>query len=51
MTRFPSLPRKKSKGEGTISDFFKGFFQRFLGKNLGTVATSFRALREKHPYF
>jgi len=44
---FSSLPRKKSKGEGTISDFFKGFFQcslgkiqRFLRKNLGTVATS-----------
>jgi hypothetical protein len=47
MTRFPSLARKKSKGEGTIYDFFKGFFQSFLGKiqsflgkNLGTVATS-----------
>jgi hypothetical protein len=44
---FSSLARKKSKGEGTISDFFKGFFQcslgkiqRFLGNNLGTVATS-----------
>jgi hypothetical protein len=44
---FSSLPRKKSQGEGTIYDFFKGFFQRslgkiqsFLGKNLGTVATS-----------
>src|SRR5215467_14497448 len=23
---FPSLARKKSKGEGTIHDFFKGFF-------------------------
>ncbi len=29
---FPSLARKKSKGEGTISDFFIGFFQCSLGK-------------------
>jgi hypothetical protein len=56
--RFPSLPRKKSKGEGIIYDFFKEFFQRSFGKiqrsfgkNLGTVATSFSALSEKHPYY
>jgi hypothetical protein len=29
---FPSLARKKSKGEGTISEFFIGFFQHSLGK-------------------
>jgi hypothetical protein len=53
---FPSLARKKSEGEGNICDFFIGFFQRShgkiqrsLGKNLGTVATSFSALSEKHP--
>ena len=52
---FPSLTRKKSKGESTIYDLFKRFFQRslgkiqrFLGKNLGTGATSFHALSEKH---
>jgi hypothetical protein len=52
---FPSLARKKSKGEGTIYDFFKRFFQRSLGKiqrslgkNLGTVATSFSVSSEKH---
>ena len=51
--QFPSLARKKSEGKGNISDFFRGFFQRSLGKiqrslgkNLGTVAISFSALSE-----
>src|SRR2546429_2908813 len=35
----PSLARKKSEGEGNIYDFFMGFFQRSLGKNLGTVVS------------
>jgi len=53
LLRFPSLARKKSEGKGNISDFFRGFFQRSIGKiqrsigkNLGTVAISFSALSE-----
>jgi len=48
---FSSLARKKSAGEHTIYDFFERFFQRsigkiqsFLGKNLGSVASSFECL-------